>query len=121
MDSSDPFFPSLQGDVSGSTTLVPIHDWAHTTVPTHARSQTLLYPNTFMPRHIRAKARLCPDMIMPRHIYVQTSLCPDTLVSRHDCDHTIKPIHDCAYTFCAQTRLCPDTFLLCPDMIVLNT
>ena len=47
----------------GSTTFVPIHDWAHTTVP----------------RHDCAQARLCPDTIVPRHDCAQTHLiCAQT-------------------------------------------
>ena len=92
----------------GSTTFVPIHDWAHTTVLTHVCAKTRLCPDTFVPSHVCAQSRLFPDTFVPRHVCAQTRLCPDTIVPRHDC---------------VQTWLCPDTLapqheLLWPDTIM---
>ena len=94
---------------------MPIHDWAHTTVPTHVCAQTWLCPHTF---------DLSPDMILPSHVCAHTRLCPDTFVPTHVCAHT----RLCPHTFvpthvCVQTRLCPDTSvpqheLLWPDTIM---
>ena len=64
----------------GSTTFVPIHDWAHMTVPTHVCAQTRLCLDTFVPRHIFAQTHFCPDMIVPNHVCAKT----DTLVPRHE-------------------------------------
>ena len=75
---------------NGSTTFVPIHDCAHTTVT------TWLYPHTFVPRHDCAQIRLCPDTFVPTHVFAHTHLCPHTFVPRHDCAHTC---------------LCPDTLV----------
>ena len=123
----------------GSTTIGPIHDWAHTIEPTR------LCPDTIVPRHDCAQTRLCPHTIVPTHDCAHTRLCPDTFVPTHVCahtrlwSHTIVPTHDCAHTRlcphtivprhdCPQTRLCPHTFVprhvcaqthLCPDMLYL--
>ena len=62
----------------GSTTFVPIHDWAHKTGPTR------LCPDTIVPRHDCAQTRLCPDTFVPRHDCAQTRLWPGTLVPQHE-------------------------------------
>ena len=96
--------------VSGSTTIGPIHDWAHTIEPTrlspHDCAHTRLCPDTFVPRHdcathVCAQTRLCPQTIVPRHVCALTRLCP----------HTIVPTHVCAHTHLCHTRLSPDTFV----------
>ena len=81
---------------ASSTTFVPIHDWAHTTEPTHVCAHTCFCPDTFAPRHVCAQTCFCPDTFAPRHVCAQTRLCPDTFMPRH---------------VCAQTRLCPDTIV----------
>ena len=82
---------------------MPIHDWAHMTVPTHVCAQTWLCPRTFdllpdmiLPSHVCAHTRLCPDTFVPTHVCAHTRLCPDTFVPTH---------------VCVQTRLCPDTIM----------
>ena len=82
---------SKQASLPGSTTFVPIHDWAHTIGPRHDCAQTRLCPGTIVPRHDCAQTRLCPDTIVPRldcaqtHlISAQTRLCPGTLVPQHE-------------------------------------
>ena len=102
----------------GSTTFVPIYDWAHTIEPTR------LCPHTFVPRHVCAHTRLCPDTFVPHSDCAHTRLYPHTIVPTHVCaqtrlcPHTFVPAHDCAQTRlcphtidCAQTRLCPHTFV----------
>ena len=80
----------------GSTTFVPIHDWAPMIVPIHVCARTRLCPHTFVPRHDCAQTRLCPHTFVPTHDCAQTRLCLHTIVPRH---------------VCADTLLCPDTFV----------
>ena len=56
---------NFNSKLKGSTTFVPIHDWAHTTVPTHFCVKTRLSPDAFVPWHL---------------ICAQTCFCPGTLV-----------------------------------------
>ena len=63
----------------GSTTFVPIHDWAHTTVPTHVCTHTRLCPHTYVCAHTRT--------FVPTHDCAQRRLCPQTCVSTNACVH----------------------------------
>ena len=84
-----------------STTFVPIHDCAHTS----------LCPDTFVPTHVCTHTRLCPHMFVPTHVF-----CPDTFMPRHDCAYMIVPTWLCTCMtvprhIVPQHELWPDTIM----------